>query len=168
MADARKMVPFIKKWEGGWANDPDDTGGCTMSGITIGTYRTYFGRNKTCEDLRRITEDNWLYVFKRGYWDKMRADEINNQSIAQLCVDMGWGSGCKTAIKKIQAALGLEADGIIGPLTLGALNNPNSRRVFETLWNMRYEWFNQIAKRGNNAKFLKGWLRRLRDITYEP
>lgn len=165
MAKAELMVPFIRKWEGGWANDPDDAGGCTMAGITIGTYRRYYGSNKTCEDLRFITREEWLHIFKKGYWDKMKADQIENQSVAQLCVDMCWGSGPITSIKKIQRTLGLKDDGIVGPKTLAALNS-NPREVFNLLWGMRYEWLHQIAKKGNNKKFLKGWLRRLSDIQY--
>ncbi|MDR1652479.1 MAG: peptidoglycan domain protein, partial [Prevotellaceae bacterium] len=26
------LINFIKKWEGGFANDPDDAGGATMAG----------------------------------------------------------------------------------------------------------------------------------------
>ena len=41
MADVRKLAPFILKWEGGFVNDPDDLGGATNMGVTIGTYETY-------------------------------------------------------------------------------------------------------------------------------
>lgn len=63
----------------------------------------------------------------------MKCDMINNQSIANLVVDMAWMSGVATTTKKIQAALGLKADGIIGPKTLGKLNDKNSRMIFDTL-----------------------------------
>ena len=165
MANAELMVPFIKKWEGGYVNDPDDSGGCTMAGITIGTYRKYYGSKKTCTDLRFITPKEWLHIFKKGYWDKMKADQIENQSVAQLCVDMCWGSGPITSIKKIQSALGLKADGIVGPITLGALNS-DPERVFYILWNMRKSWLEKIALKGNNKKFLRGWLNRLNDIKF--
>jgi len=166
MADAKLMIPFIRKWEGGYVNDPDDKGGCTMMGVTIKTYRKFFGKNKTCDDLKHITDEEWLEIFKKGYWDCWKADKIENQSIAQLCVDMGWGSGTKTAIKKVQECLGLKADGIVGPITLSALNARPSFGVFRKLWVMRYNWFHQIAKVGNNQKFLRGWLNRLNDIKY--
>lgn len=167
MADARLIIPFIRKWEGGYANDPDDKGGCTMMGVTIATYRKYYGKDKTCADLKKITDDEWLEIFKKGYWDCWKADEIKNQSIAQLCVDMGWGSGPKTAIKKVQAALGCKADGIVGPKTLAALNAYPSVGVFRKLWSMRYSWLHQIAQSGNNKKYLRGWLNRLNDIKYK-
>lgn len=167
MANAELMVPFIRKWEGGWANDPDDAGGCTMAGVTIATYQKYYGKDKTCDDLRFITQEEWLHIFKTGYWDKMKADQIENQSIAQLCVDMAWGSGSYWAIRKMQKAIGVKDDGIIGPKTLAALNAKPNKEVFDKIWNMRYEWLCNIAKKGNNKKFLKGWLNRLNDIKFE-
>ena len=167
MAEAKLMIPFIKKWEGGYANDPDDKGGCTMMGVTIKVYQKYFGKDKTCDDLKKISEEEWLTIFKDGYWKPWKADEVKNQSIAQLCVDMGWGSGPKTAIKKVLACLGLKADGIVGPKTLAALNQYPSITVFRKLWAMRYNWLHQIAKVGNNKKFLRGWLNRLNDIKYK-
>lgn len=167
MANAEMMVPFIRKWEGGYVNDPDDSGGCTMAGITIGTYRKYYGSKKTCRDLKFITQKEWLHIFKKGYWDKMKADQIENQSVAQLCVDMCWGSGQITSIKKIQSAIGVTADGIVGPKTLAALNScPET--IFNILWNMRKEWLEKIAQKGNNKKFLKGWMNRLNDIKFQP
>lgn len=46
-------------------------------------------------------------------------------------------SGCKISIKKIQKVCGCTADGIVGPKTLKALNNANSKAVFDRLWKMR-------------------------------
>ena len=166
MANIDKLVPLIKKWEGGYANDPDDAGGCTMKGITIGTFRKYYGNNKTCSDLRNITDTQWLHILKVGYWDKMQADNIVNQSIANLCVQMCWGSGPVTAIKKIQSCLGVTPDGVVGPKTLALLNNQNYKQTFDKLWNMRKAWLINIAQIGNNKKFLNGWLNRLNDYKF--
>lgn len=166
MADAKLIIPFIRKWEGGYVNDPDDKGGCTMMGVTLKTYQKKYGKDKTCEDLRHITNEEWLDIFKKDYWKCWKADEIQNQSIAQLCVDMGWMSGTKTAIKKVQECLGCKVDGIVGPKTLAALNASPSTGVFRRLWSMRYVWLTQIAKTGNNQKYLRGWLNRLNDIQY--
>lgn len=165
MAQAKLMIPFLKKWEGGFVNDPDDKGGATNMGVTLKVYQKYFGKDKTAEDLKNITEDEWVTIFKE-YWNPWKADDIKNQSIAQLVVDMGWMSGTKTAIKKVQECLGTKADGIVGPKTLALLNKLPSAGVFRKLWVMRYNWLNQIAKSGNNKKFLRGWLCRLNDIKF--
>lgn len=168
MAKATKAMPRIRKWEGGYSNHPNDTGGCTMRGITIGTFRRYYGKSKTCEDLKRLTDDQWLHIFKSGYWDKLQGDKIENQSIADLCVDMCWGSGPVTAIKKIQRCLGTKDDGIVGPKTLALLNAPDRESTFNKLWKMREQWFNNIVKRNPSQKvFLKGWLNRLNSYRYE-
>lgn len=45
-----KLAPFILKWEGGFINDPDDLGGATNMGVTIGTYETYC--RKATQSLR--------------------------------------------------------------------------------------------------------------------
>ena len=167
MADYKKMIPWIKKWEGGYANDPDDAGGCTMKGITIATYQRYFGNDKTCSDLRSITEDEWTYIFLNGFWNKMKADNIENQSIAELSVQMCWGSGTITAIKRIQRCLGCNPDGVVGPITLGKLNEGDHYEVWNKLWVMRYNWLVDISKNGNNKKYLKGWLNRLKSMKFE-
>lgn len=39
MADVRKLLPFILKWEGEFVNDPLDKGGATNKGVTIATWR---------------------------------------------------------------------------------------------------------------------------------
>ena len=166
MADINKLIPLILKWEGGYANDKDDHGGCTMKGITIATFRKYYGKFKTCNDLRNITDEQWKHILKTGYWDKMKADLIENQSIANLCVQICWGSGPVTAIKKIQSCLGTVADGIVGPKTLALLNDKNYKRTFDKLWEMRKLWLTNIAQNGNNKKFLKGWLNRLNDYKF--
>lgn len=166
MADINKLIPLILKWEGGYVNDKDDAGGCTMKGITINTFRQYYGKHKTCADLKLITDTQWRHILKHGYWDKMHADEIHNQSIANLCVQMCWGSGPVTAIKKIQSCLGVTVDGIVGTNTLNALNNTNYKNTFDKLWNMRKVWLTNIAMHGNNQKFLKGWLNRLNDYKF--
>ena len=168
MASAKKAIPNILRWEGGYSSHPADTdGGCTMKGITLITFRRYYGKDKTCDDLRKITDEQWFTIFKTGYWDKMNADKIENQSIANLCVDMAWGSGPIIAAKKIQRVLGVTADGVIGKVTLAAINSANQKELFDKLKEMRRLWFLNIVKAQPSKKvFLKGWLNRLATYTF--
>lgn len=164
MADYRKLKPIVLKWEGGYAGNIDGAI-CTMKGVTLATFRTYFGNTKTCRDLRNITDEQWDYIFKKKFWDKWKANDIKNQSIANLVVDWLWTSGVY-GIKYPQKVLGVTDDGIVGPKTIAAINNyPNQKELFQKLWNRRKKHFESIAT-GNKAKFLKGWLNRLNDITY--
>ncbi len=97
MADVRKLVPFILKWEGGFVNDPDDLGGATNMGVTIGTYEAYCrkkGYSKpTVERLKNLTKEEWTEILKTMYWDRWKADEIKSQSVADILVDWVWASG---------------------------------------------------------------------------
>ena len=166
MASYKKLKPIILKLEGGWSNDSNDSGGCTMKGVTIGTYRAYFGKSKTCKDLRNISDSQWDSIFIHKYWNKWSADAIKNQSIANLLVDWVWTSGVY-GIKYPQQVLGVTSDGIVGPKTIAAINSyPNQKELFQKLWNRRKKHFESIG-RGKNAKFLRGWLNRLADFKFE-
>ena len=160
MADYKKLIPTVLKYEGGYAGNIDGKI-CTMKGVTLDTYRKYFGRQKTCKELKGISNAEWEYIFKEGFWDRWKADEINNQAIANLLVDWCWTSGIY-GIKYPQRILGVKDDGIVGDKTIAAVNNyPNKRELFDKLWNRRKKHFEDIAKTHNRAKFLNGWLRRL-------
>lgn len=169
MANLEKALKKCLKWEGGFANDPDDTGGATMRGVTIGTYREYCKRVgkpvPTVNDLKKITYEEILDLADKLFWSKIMGDHIKNQSIANLCFDCIWGSGL-AYIKVIQKVLGVQADGIFGPNTLNKLNNwvPQSE-IFQKLWNRRKTYFEGCA---TAWKYLNGWMNRLRSFTYEP
>lgn len=166
MADYKKLIPIVLKWEGGYAGNIDGKT-CTMKGVTLEVFQKYYGRTKGCTDLKKITNQQWETIFKNGYWDKWKADTINNQSIANLLVDWTWTSGTY-GIKYPQQVLGVTADGVVGPKTIAAINNyPNQKELFTKLWNRRKKHFESIANANpNSKKFLKGWLNRLNDLKY--
>lgn len=167
MAKSELLMPFIQKWEGGYANNPNDKGGCTMKGITIKTYRKYFGEYKTCSDLKNITKEQWLHIFENGYWNPCKGDDIIDQSIANIIVDWAWMSGVKTAIKKIQKIIGVEDDGIVGKQTLNAINSFPPDILFEIIYNERKKYYYNICENNPSQEvFLKGWMNRLNDMEY--
>jgi len=168
MADYKKLIPIVKRWEGGFANHPADPQGATNSGVTIATFRSVYGKNKTVQDLKNMTNEQWEYIFKTRFWDKWKADEINNQSIANLLVDWLWTSGVY-GIKYPQSVLGIKVDGIVGAKTLSAINNyPNQKELFQKLWNRRKKHFDDIVKNRPQSKvFYKGWIRRLTDFLFK-
>ena len=168
MADYTKLIPKIKMWEGGFSNHPNDKGGATNSGVTIATYRSVFGKNKTVQDLKNMSEEEWNYIFKTRYWDKWKADEIENQSIAEFLVDWTWCSGVY-GIKYPQQVLGVAADGIVGKKTISAVNNYYDKKtLFDKLWNRRKKHFDDIVRRNPSQRvFYKGWTRRLNSYKYK-
>lgn len=168
MANAKLLQPFILRWEGGFVNDPLDRGGATNKGITIGTFRQFYGKDATVEQLKNITDEQWLHIFKAGYWNPWKADEIANQSIANIVVDWAWASGPGTSIKQVQGILRVIADGIVGPKTLAAINSADQRTLFADIHAARLKFVDNIVRRDpTQARFLKGWKNRINDIKFE-
>lgn len=217
MADYKKLIPYIIKWEAGifklnpdgswndkypidklfeearetgFGNDPADSGGATMIGVTLMCFKAYRKKKKiktpTVSDLKKISFEEWCDILKTMFWDKMQADRIENQSIANLCVNTIWGSGAGY-IKTIQGVLGVRQDGVVGDITLGKINgwNPQSN-LFDKLWSRRKKFFDDIVARsvadyekkiGRKAtnqelmkhtkkRFIKGWMNRLNDFNF--
>lgn len=166
MAKAEILKPFILNWEGGFANVPGDRGGATNKGVTLATFRSVYGQGRTVTDLKRMTNKQWMHIFREYFWDKWKADNIQSQAIANLLVDWLWTSG-SYGVKLPQKILGVKIDGIVGPKTLAAINNyPDQQLLFNELWHEREAYFNRIGK-GTQAKFLKGWLNRLNGIQWD-
>lgn len=167
MADAHKLIPFILRWEGGFVNDPDDAGGATNKGVTIATFRHFFGNDATIEQLKRISDEQWFHIFKVGYWDRWRADEIACQSIANIVVDWVWASG-QFGITQVQKILGVNPDGIVGPKTLAALNGRPADALFHQIRAARIAFVENIVRRKpSQKKFLNGWKNRILSFTFE-
>lgn len=168
MARAEKLIPFILQWEGGYVNDPIDKGGATNKGITIGTYRHFYGKDKTIDDLKTMTHAQWEKIFMAGYWQPFKATNIKSQGIANIVVDWAWASGATTAIRNVQKVLGVTIDGIVGDETLTAINRADSKELFERLKTARIDFVEAIVKRTPSQKrFIKGWINRINAIPYD-
>lgn len=182
MADFKKMIPFIfhfaagvpvedltkpleQQWQiarkKGWSDDPDDPGGKTMIDVTLETYKTYCRKKgypvPTAERLKNIPFDQWQEILKTMYWDKLKADEILSQGIANMCCDWLWASGT-ARIKNIQRIVGVTADGIVGPKTIAAINKANPVNLFAELYSARVKFYQGCS---GWWKYNKGWMRRL-------
>ena len=167
MADYRKLKPFILRWEGGYINDQADLGKQTNKGVTLSTYRYVFGKNKTVRDLKKITDEQWEFIFKKYYWDKWKADNIKDQNVANILVDWLWCSG-SYGIKIPQRVLGVSADGIVGSKTIAAINARDGRELFDTIKQERKDFIDRICQtRPQNRKFKNGWLNRINSLAYE-
>jgi lysozyme family protein len=162
MADINKFFPKVIKWEGGYVNDPADSGGRTKYGVTQKTWIAFGGK----KDIKDITEQDAMNVMKSLFWDKCKGDLIENQSLAEIVVDWFWGSGY-SGLKAMQRALNLVPDGKVGPATLHALNSDPQIAHFK-IKQARIKFIDSICEsRPLNLKFKKGWLNRINSYNYE-
>lgn len=171
MASVEKLAPFILKWEGGFVNDPDDLGGATNKGVTLSTYMQYCRKKgypvPTVERLKNLSEQEWTEILKTMYWDRWKADQIVDQSVANILVDWVWASGTH-GIKRPQRILGVTVDGIVGNLTLAAVNARDAKELFFAIKSDRIKFIDEICKaRPANEKFRRGWLNRINGLNFE-
>ena len=166
MANANLLVPFIKEHEGGFCIVKGDRGGATNIGVTIDTYRHYYGASKTANDLKNMSSGEWFHIFKAGFWDRWKADNIRNQSVASILVDWLWASG-KWGIIIPQRILKVKPDGIVGDKTIFAVNAYNQRDLFDYIKTERIAFVHNIVENNpSQKKFLQGWVNRINSLKF--
>lgn len=172
MANFNIAIGPLLKREGGFVNDPDDRGRATNMGITQATLSTHLGRSASEDDVRNLTAATATAIYKKLYADPIRFDEFRSQEVAEFLLDFAVHSGTVTAVKEVQAYLGLSADGIVGPNTLGYINSRNPMLVLEQMRTARYSyfcrcvdaWADSGGKRGVHPKYGAGFDNRFRSI----
>lgn len=185
MANFELTIPFTHEKEGGFVNDPHDAGGATNMGVTLNTYTTYCRKkgypHPTVEHLKQLTENQWQEIMRTMYWDVIKGDDIQSQSVALAIYDWSVHSGPATAVKHVQRILGVKADGIVGPVTLAAINSASPLPLFGQIQQSRLAFLESLCtvnfieqdalgstvQKEKNRKFLNGWVRRVKSIRFE-
>lgn len=128
MRDIRDIAREIVAREGGWSDDPDDPGGATMRGVTLGTLRRLGidldgDGDSDRDDLRRITEAQAAEIFLEHYYRRPRIAELP-EPVQPGLFDMYVNAG-RNAVEILQRLvidmrIEIEVDGLIGPQTIEA------------------------------------------------
>ena len=165
MANHKEIIPFIKKWEGGYVNDPKDKGGETMQGITYATWVSVFGPNEHARFIK-MAEDDWALIYQKLFWSAIQGDKINSQRIANTLADWAWGSGGYWPKRLTQKIIGtVKCDGIFGNGTLTALNAMNEQKLYDAIIAERWAWLEQIYKaHPDQLRFKQGWTNRMNNL----
>lgn len=123
--------------EGAYVNDPNDSGGVTKYGISKKAYPDL--------DIPNLTLAQAMEIYRKDYWDRCKCDYIPD-ALSVAVFDFAVNSGVKTAIKKLQIALGVKADGIIGNQTLGACNRLSVKKVLNDYMDLRLDYLMSLPK----------------------
>jgi len=156
-----KCLETILHHEGGYVNHPKDPGGETNLGVTKRVYEEFGGT----KDMKDLTVEDVAPIYKKGYWDKMKGDDLPNG--LDLCVfDFGVNAGPGRAAKYLQTMIGTVADGGIGPNTLKKLGEyveefgvENAIKRYQETRQKYYEGLSTFATFG------RGWTRRVDETT---
>jgi len=155
-----KSLEMVLHHEGGFVDHKDDPGGATNKGITHKTYADFLGRPlEDVNELKNIPEDHIQLIYKKGYWDKIKGDEL--PSGLDFCVfDWAVNSGPGRAAKALQKAVMISQDGVIGPMTLEAVKEYDPAELIESITGYREEFYRNLS---TFETFGKGWLRRTKE-----
>lgn len=176
--------------EGGYANNPLDSGGETYKGIArkhnpqwlgwmpIDSIKSKYGTKASIIDAyarKDLALQNQVQkLYKSNYWDTVNLDNVNSQDIANTLFDVSVNMGYSVAARFLQEALNLcnknghsypdiLVDGKIGNITLNTLNNKaNEKAIFNTINLLKGEKYIEIMRANKSQEnFWTSWLKRV-------
>jgi lysozyme family protein len=170
--DFQRALAFVLKAEGGYTNHPADRGGPTNKGILQREYNQYRRRKGLpAADVHDILQTELEDIYLHDYWLAGRCDRMP-WPVSLAHFDACVNTGVTQAAKFLQRTVGTRDDGLIGPLTLGALKLVLAREapgaLAERLARQRIAFYRELAKRDPEQRaFLKGWLNRVEAVVAE-
>jgi lysozyme family protein len=168
--------------EGGFVNDPDDLGGATNFGVTLGTLRAlgvdvnHDGRIDI-SDVKNLTREQAVDIYIRHYFQKPQIDKLP-ASIQPPVFDMQVNAGSNSVkiLQRLLTSIGFACavDGGIGPGTIRAASMANDahRDLADLYGAARRDYYYGIADaRPANRKYARrkdggkgGWITRAEEF----
>jgi lysozyme family protein len=158
---------LVLKSEGGFTTDihdngnklPDGRAGSTNLGVTQANWEAFVGHPVTWDNMKALNAETVAPFYKRKYWDVAHCDELP-QGLDYLVFDFAVNAGVGRSIKTLQSAIGVTADGSLGPLSLSAINNLDPKLLIERFTDAKEKFYKAL----NNPTYEKGWLARVATV----
>jgi lysozyme family protein len=125
-------LKFTLKFEGGFVNNPNDPGGATNLGVTIGTLSTVLGHQATIAEVKALTPETVGPIYRLRYWNVVKADNLPI-GVDLAVFDFGVHSGPRNAVKHLQRVLGLSDDGDVGDMTIKNAAKADSKALIKAI-----------------------------------
>lgn len=155
-----QCLALVLKHEGGFVNNPADPGGMTNLGVTKKVWEEWVGHPVDEPAMRSLGPSDVSPLYKKMYWDKIKGDDLP-VGVDYACFDLAVNSGVSRAVKTLQKALGVSADGVIGPATMDVVASCNPRTVATEICDIRLNFLQSLP---TFATFGKGWTRRVSEV----
>lgn len=157
---ADDLIADIIRREGGYVNDPLDSGGPTNWGVTKATLTRWRKRRVTTADVQALTQEEAADIYRMLYIEQPGYATLPEPLRTQV-VDFGVNAGTAQATRTLQRVLGVIPDGICGPATRAAVAERDAADVALRLWRARVHFYaHLVALRPTQARFIDGWLNR--------
>ena len=148
------IIEKVLEHEGGYVNDPADTGGETKYGISKKAYPD--------EDIKELTIERAKELYKRDYWNRFKIDSLPSRIrhiYFDMCVNMGGGRATKILQEACNSKNSnkIDVDGGIGKNTIKASANLEDFRLraYRVMFYAKL-----VMKKPEQVRFWVGWFRR--------
>lgn len=168
MTDFARALAIVLKAEGGYVNDPDDSGGETNLGVTKAVWEKWCAAQRLpVKPMRELTVADVSPVYAANYWTPARCGEMP-WPLSAIHFDAAVNGGVTMANRLLQRALGAGDDGVLGPLTMARVAAAGPRQAYRYLLERVWFYDSLDVKNTKLTKFLTGaWLARLRALYHE-
>jgi lysozyme family protein len=174
-------LTHLLRREGGFVDHPADRGGATNFGITAATLGDWrgLGRPASRDEVKALTEREARAIYTQRYLKDTGFDQIRNAKLRDLLLDCAVHHGPARATKWLQEAVGVTADGKVGPRTLAAVRSfgrapsatslrmttASAEKLRMAILAKRIIFFGElITNDPRQAVFAKGWMRRVAEF----
>lgn len=153
--------------EGGYTDNPKDRGNWDSGVIGQGNLKgTKFGISAAAYpnlDIVALSLEEAKAIYFADYWTKAGCDLLD-PGLALIVFDAAVNNGVGAAVRWLQAAVGVAADGVIGPNTRAAIERANP---LEALVEVHGQRMHHMAGLSTWQTFGRGWSRRLASLPYQ-
>lgn len=165
-----QTIDEIIQTEGGYVDHPADRGGPTKYGITLATLRAWresqsrgAAPHVDADTVRDLTIEEARKILTHEYWIGPGLSRLQLPlKVCAYILDAAVHHGPRAAIRMLQRAAQVEADGIIGPITSRAVHVLPARELAARFLAARVvELGRIITSNSSQAVFAHGWMRRV-------
>jgi lysozyme family protein len=157
-ANYELALAHVLQYEGGYTNHPADPGGPTNFGITLANLSEWRKTHCTASDVECMAKEEAEAIYKAMYWDKVYGD-ILPHGLDIAVFDCAVNQGVGRAIKLLQRAVKVQEDGVLGKLTLKAVNGLPASDMLHEFMALRMQAYGSLTTLFRT--FGLGWSRRL-------
>lgn len=155
LANLNTIFAFVMREEGGYSNDRYDPGKGTMKGVTQAVYdRWRADAGKAERDVRGITDDEVMAIFRSGYWKAVNADALAS-GLDLVTVDGAFHSGPAQSKKWLQRAA-LARNDLVGQIRTFCTLRLSMLQGLKTWWRYGKGWSKRVARSEAAALKLAG------------
>lgn len=156
-----RAMPRVLQHEGGKVDDPQDPGGRTNQGVTQAVYTAYRARiGAPARDVFLMDATERDAIYKDQYWRAVRGDDLP-AGLDYVAFDGAVNSGPSRSAKWLQQALGVEADGHIGVITLAAAQACDVPEIIDRICDIRMAFLKRLK---HWPRFGRGWTSRVSGV----